>query len=78
VLLVALAKAAGALAELDAEILLQVHDEIVVEAAEDVALEAGARLAAAMTAAWVEVFPGEPADGIVDVKTVRCWADAKD
>jgi DNA polymerase I len=77
VLLVALAKAAKALAGLDAQILLQVHDEIVVEASEAVASEAGARLAEAMADAWAEVFPGEPVDGIVEVKTVKCWADAK-
>ena len=78
VLLVAMAKAAAALEGLDAAIILQVHDEIVVECAEDLADEVGACLAEAMTAAWLEVFPGEPAGGIVDVHAVRCWADAKE
>ena len=77
VLLVALVKAAKALADLDAQILLQVHDELLCEADEAVADKAAERLAEAMVAAWTEVFPGEPFNEIVDVKTVRCWPDAK-
>ena len=77
-LLVALAKAADKAEGLDAVIILQVHDEIIVECAEDLAADVSTRLAEAMTEAWLEVFPGEPAGGIVDVHAVRCWADAKE
>jgi DNA polymerase I-like protein with 3'-5' exonuclease and polymerase domains len=78
VLLVALAKAVAALEELDAVIILQVHDEIIVECAEDLAADVSTRLAEAMTEAWLEVFPSEPEGGIVDVHAVRRWADAKE
>jgi hypothetical protein len=30
-----------------------------------------------MGAAFSELFPGAPLDGLVEAKVVRCWADAK-
>ncbi|MCC2662393.1 MAG: polymerase family protein with 3-5-exonuclease and polymerase domain [Geminicoccaceae bacterium] len=77
VLLVAMAKAAAALEGIDATIILQVHDELVVEAAEQDAPTARDRLVEAMTEAFLEVFPEAPTTGLVDVATVGCWAEAK-
>jgi DNA polymerase-1 len=77
-LLVALAKVDRALtSRIDAEITLSVHDEIVIEAAEDDAEDARDRLVGAMLEAWAEVFPGAPDTGIVACKIVRAWGDAK-
>ena len=77
VLLVAMAKAASMLEGIDAAIILQVHDELVVEAAEQDALTARDRLVEAMTEAFLEVFPDAPTTGLVDVAIVDCWAEAK-
>jgi DNA polymerase I-like protein with 3'-5' exonuclease and polymerase domains len=74
VLLVAMAKAAAALEGLDAAIILQVHDELVLEVAEGDAEAARDRLVEAMTAAWLEVFPGAPTLGLVDAAIRPCWA----
>jgi DNA polymerase-1 len=77
-LLVALAKVDRALtSRIDAEITLSVHDEIVIEAAEDDAEDARDRLVEAMLEAWAEVFPDAPDTGIVDCKIVRAWDNAK-
>ena len=62
---------------IDAAIILQVHDELVVEAAEQDALTARDRLVEAMTEAFLEVFPEAPTTGLVDVAIVGCWAEAK-
>ena len=74
-LLVAMAKAAAALEGLDAAIILQVHDELLVEASENDAEAARDRLVAAMTDAFSEVFPDAPTLGLVDVAIRRCWAE---
>ena len=74
VLLVAMAKAAAALAGLDAELILQVHDELVLEVAETDADAARGRLVEAMREAWLEVFPGAPDTGLVDARVAKCWA----
>ena len=75
VLLVAMAKAASMLEGIDAAIILQVHDELVVEAAEQAALTARDRLVEAMTEAFLEVFPDAPAIGLVDAEIRQCWAE---
>jgi DNA polymerase I-like protein with 3'-5' exonuclease and polymerase domains len=72
-----MAKAASMLEGIDATIILQVHDELVVEAAEQDAPTARDRLVEAMTEAFLEVFPEAPTTGLVDVATVGCWAEAK-
>jgi DNA polymerase-1 len=61
----------------DAWMVLQVHDELVVECAETDADEISALVEREMTAAWCEVFPAAPADGIVEVSARRCWAKPK-
>ena len=66
-----------ALAGLDAQLILSVHDELVVEAAEDVAEEAGKRLIDAMAQAFSEFFPNAPFAGLVDVRVVRSWSEAE-
>ena len=74
VMLLAMARVHAALEGPDARLILQVHDELVVECLEDEAPAVAALLEAQMVAAWTEVFPGAPALGIVEVKTRPCWA----
>jgi DNA polymerase I len=64
----------AALEGLDARLLLQVHDELVIECAEGIADEVAALLERHMTAAWVELFPDAPINGLVDVASRPCWA----
>jgi DNA polymerase I len=66
-----------ALGGLNAQLILSIHDELLVETAEDVAEEVKSRLIDAMTRAFVEFFPGAPTTGLVEAKVVRSWADAK-
>jgi DNA polymerase-1 len=61
----------------DAHLILQVHDELVVEAAESEAPAVERIMVAVMTEAFAELFPEAPLDGLVKVKTVRVWSDAK-
>jgi DNA polymerase I-like protein with 3'-5' exonuclease and polymerase domains len=55
-----------------------VHDELLLEVAEDRAEQAKAVLVEEMTAAFTEWFPDAPTSGLVEAKIVRCWADAKE
>lgn len=70
----ALVNVAAALDGLDAALILQVHDELLVECDEAIAAEAAELVTAGMTSAWTEMFPDAPADGIVEADTRRCWA----
>jgi DNA polymerase-1 len=74
VLSLAMVKVHRALAGLDAQLILQIHDELLVEAAEDAADKVTALLAEHMTAAWLEIFPAAPANDLVDVAIRPCWA----
>ena len=75
VIYAALAEIDTALEGLDADPILVVHDEIVLECAEADAEAAKVRLAEAMVRGFLEIFPeGETAD-LVDAKTARTWAD---
>jgi DNA polymerase-1 len=64
-----------ALADLDAQLILSVHDELVVEAAADVAPEVEQRMTEAMTRAFSELYPDAPAVGLVDTRIVEAWGD---
>jgi DNA polymerase I len=77
VLLRSMALLDRALVGLDAQLILSVHDELVIEAAEDDAEEAKQRLAGTMTRAFTEFFPNAPSAGLVDAKIVRSWGEAK-
>jgi DNA polymerase-1 len=55
-----------------------VHDELLAEVDEDQADRAKEVLIEEMTAAFAEWFPHAPTSGLVDAKSVRCWADAKE
>ena len=74
VMLLAMARVHAALEGFDARLLLQIHDELVIECPEDSAPAVAALLEAQMVAAWLEIFPDAPALGIVEVKTRPCWA----
>ena len=58
----------------DARLILQIHDELVVEAIEAAAAELEQLLEAQLTAAYLELFPDAPVLGLVDVTSRRCWA----
>jgi DNA polymerase I len=62
------------LSRLDAQLILTVHDELVVEAAEAVAEEVKQLLVDAMTKAFSEFFPGAPTLGLVKVKIAAEWS----
>ena len=62
---------------LDAHLVNVVHDELVLESSESNAEAACMALEAAMVAAFLDLFPGGPTQGLVDVHTGRNWAVAK-
>jgi DNA polymerase I-like protein with 3'-5' exonuclease and polymerase domains len=62
---------------LPGSMILTVHDELVLEVDEHRAEEIAALLPAYMGAAFSELFPGAPVNGLVVVKIAHCWADAK-
>jgi DNA polymerase I len=74
VMLVAMAKVADAL---PGALILQVHDELVLEVPEDEAEQAAAVLDAWMVAAFAELFPGAPLAGLVKVAICKSWSEAK-
>jgi DNA polymerase I len=76
VMLLAMARVHAALEGLDAALILQIHDELVVECAEAEAAAVAAVLKEQMTAAYLELFPGAPVLGLVDVAIRKCWAKA--
>ena len=53
------------------------HDELVVEAAEDVAEEVERRMIDAMTQAFREFFPAAPYVGLVETKIAKAWGEVK-
>jgi DNA polymerase-1 len=70
----AMARVHRALEGLDAALIMQVHDELVLEAAETAAPDVAELLVEHMTAAWVELFPEAPTLGIVDARISPVWA----
>jgi DNA polymerase-1 len=74
-LLAALRKLPAALADLDAAPVIAVHDEIVLEAREDQAEEAGRRLEAVMRDGMLEVLPELPKRGLAEARVVRDWSE---
>jgi DNA polymerase I len=70
----AMARVHRALEGLDADLIMQVHDELVVEAAAAAAPEVEALVVEHMTAAWTDLFPDAPSTGIVDARISRVWA----
>ena len=74
VMLVAMAKVEQAL---PGAMVLQVHDELVLEVPEDQAEDTAGALAECMAMAFAELFPGAPRAELVKVKIVRVWSDAK-
>ena len=74
VMLLATARVHAALEDLDAQLLLQIHDELLVECAEALAPKVERLLIEHMTAAYRELFPDAPVLGLVDVASRACWA----
>jgi DNA polymerase-1 len=74
VMLIAMAKVERAV---PGALVLQVHDELVLEVPEDAAEQAAAELDTAMVAAFAELFPDAPLAGLVKTNIVQAWSDAK-
>jgi len=72
--MLAMTKVHDALEGLDAQLLLQIHDELLVECAEAIAPEIEQLLTRHMTAAYLELFPAAPTLNLVDVASRKCWA----
>ncbi len=77
VLMAALAHLDRELAPFDAEPVNIVHDELVVECAEDEDAQVRAALERTMTAGLLDVFPDAPTEGLVEASSGHTWADAK-
>ena len=54
---------------------LQVHDELMLEVPEGQADAAAATLVTCMTEAFAELFPQAPTAGLVEAKVRRCWGE---
>jgi len=61
----------------DAGIVASVHDELLLEAAEDCAEAVAEILREAMVEAFAATFPGAPLGGVVEIGTGRTWKEAK-
>lgn len=77
VLLSALGSLPDALADLNANIILSVHDEIILEVAEQDAEAAGKVLVYVMEQGFLEMFPDAPINGLVKLYRGNTWADLK-
>jgi len=62
---------------LDAALVASVHDELLVEAAEDVAEAAALILKLAMIEAFAATLPGAPTRDVVEVAIGKTWREAK-
>jgi DNA polymerase-1 len=74
VMLTAMAKVEQAL---PGTMVLQVHDELVLEVPADAAEQAATALDDAMVTAFAELFADAPLAGLVKTKIVNVWSDAK-
>jgi DNA polymerase I-like protein with 3'-5' exonuclease and polymerase domains len=63
--------------KIDGELVLQLHDELVAEVRRDQAEQAANLIEQAMTAAFLKVFPNAPVNGLLKVKIVKKWGEAK-
>ena len=63
--------------DIDAVMVAQIHDELILEARTEAAEAVSAILAAEMTSAFLTAFPDAPFVGLVDVRAGRSWADLK-
>ena len=61
----------------DAGLVGSVHDELLIEAAEDCADPVAGILREAMVDAFAATFPGAPLDGVVEIGIGRTWKEAK-
>jgi len=75
VMLAALANIHSALVGLEAKIILCVHDEVILEVTEQEAEAAGEALESAMIQGFLDIFPGGPVKGLVNLKQGNTWAD---
>ena len=64
-------------AGLDATLVAQVHDEIILEASRRDSDVVAQILKTEMVAAFTETFPDAPTNGLVEVRTGNTWADLK-
>ena len=62
---------------LDAALVAQVHDEIILEVFEPDSEVVARILETEMVAAFAETFPDAPTSGLVEVRTGKTWADLK-
>ena len=62
---------------LDAKIIHCIHDEFLLEAAEDDAEQAATILAQTITDAFAMLFPGVPTGHLLDCGIGKTWAEAK-
>jgi DNA polymerase-1 len=74
IVMLAMTKVHDALDRFDARLLLQIHDELLIECAEEIAPEIEQLLISHMAAAYLELFPAAPTLKLVDVASRKCWA----
>jgi DNA polymerase I-like protein with 3'-5' exonuclease and polymerase domains len=72
--MLAMAKVHAALEGRPARLILQIHDELVVECAEEAAPQVERLLTRHMTAAHLALFPNAPSLNLVDVSSRKFWA----
>jgi len=65
------------LMELGYKLLLQIHDEVILEGPEEHAEAAKQEVVACMTDPYDDAFPGMDVALVVDAKTAKTWAEAK-
>ena len=75
IMFAALARLTQALDGLDAKIALCIHDEIILEVAEEHAESAKQALQSAMIQGFLEIFPNGPTNDLVKIKQGKTWAD---
>jgi DNA polymerase-1 len=65
------------LKELGYKLLLQIHDEVILEGPEEYAEEAKAEVVHCMNQPFDDALPGLLVDLAVDAKTAKTWFEAK-
>ena len=61
----------------DAVLVAQIHDEVIVETATELAAQVQQIIEEEMVAAFLETFPSAPVAGLVGIKTGKTWSDLK-
>jgi DNA polymerase-1 len=64
-------------ANIDGGLVLSVHDELVLEVAEERAAKAASLLKQCMVRAFLRIFPKAPTTKLVEIKIGRTWREAK-